>query len=86
MLRDFRKPLIIAGPKLLLRHPSAVSSFSDMISGTSFVPVLDDVRIINTDQVSTVYFTSGKIYYDLVKECGENNDKKDYVFIRYNIY
>lgn len=36
----FRKPLVVVGPKTLLRHKSCVSSLNDMSEGTSFQPVL----------------------------------------------
>ncbi|KAI8841738.1 thiamine diphosphate-binding protein [Chytridium lagenaria] len=53
MHRNFRKPLIVVGPKTLLRHPSAVSSLADMTPGTGFQPVV---------------FVSGKLFYDVEKE------------------
>ena len=42
MIRNFRKPLIVAGPKILLRHPDCVSSLAEMSDGTHFLPVLAD--------------------------------------------
>ncbi|KAJ3228002.1 hypothetical protein HDU81_006369 [Chytriomyces hyalinus] len=65
MVRNYRRPLIIAGPKTLLRHPSVVSNLSEMGPGTSFQPVLSDGP---SDSAKRVVFLSGKLYYDLVKE------------------
>ena len=49
MIRNFRKPLIVAGPKILLRHPDCVSSLTEMSDGTHFLPVL-------TDNIAKVFF------------------------------
>ena len=51
MIRNFRKPLIVAAPKILLRHPDAVSSLTEMANGTHFLPVLND----NTSKVCFVF-------------------------------
>jgi 2-oxoglutarate dehydrogenase complex dehydrogenase (E1) component-like enzyme len=40
MLRNFRKPLVVAAPKQGLKHPSAVSPIEDMAEGTSFKPII----------------------------------------------
>ncbi|KAF0304380.1 putative 2-oxoglutarate dehydrogenase E1 component DHKTD1, mitochondrial [Amphibalanus amphitrite] len=40
MVRNFRKPLLIVGPKMLLRHPQATSSLADMAPGTHWLPVI----------------------------------------------
>ena len=45
MLREFRKPLIVVGPKTLLRLPNAVSSLDEMAEGTGWQPVLTDSSI-----------------------------------------
>ena len=42
MIRNFRKPLIVAGPKILLRHSECVSTLADLADGTYFQPVLTD--------------------------------------------
>ena len=39
-MRSFRKPLIVAAPKLLLRHPAAGSTLAQLAPGTGFSPVL----------------------------------------------
>jgi len=65
MLRSYRKPLIIAGPKLLLRFPAAVSSFEDLAPGTAFQPVLDDSTASDPSQIRRLIFTSGKHFYAL---------------------
>jgi 2-oxoglutarate dehydrogenase complex dehydrogenase (E1) component-like enzyme len=36
MLRNFRKPLIIAAPKIGLKHPRAISKMEDFKEGTQF--------------------------------------------------
>jgi 2-oxoglutarate dehydrogenase E1 component len=59
----FRKPLILMTPKSLLRHPSAVSSLTDLSHG-QFSPILDDAEA--TASAKKVIFCSGKIYYQLI--------------------
>jgi len=39
MLRSYRKPLVIAAPKMGLKLPQAVSEFEEMGPGTSFKPI-----------------------------------------------
>ncbi|KAF9895906.1 putative 2-oxoglutarate dehydrogenase E1 component DHKTD1, mitochondrial, partial [Lobosporangium transversale] len=69
MKRNFRKPLIVVGPKTLLRLPQAVSSLEDMAPGTTFEPVLGDMKTEkDPSAVEKVLFVSGKLYYDLLKE------------------
>ena len=69
MIRNFRKPLIVVGPKVLLRHPLAVSTLQDMAPGTTFQPVLSDPAVTTTggaaQKVKRVIFVSGKYYYIL---------------------
>lgn len=67
MVRNFRKPLVMVAPKVLLRLPAATSSLADMAPGTNFLPVLGDPKV-KADSVTKVIFVSGKHYYTLVKE------------------
>ncbi|KAJ1933191.1 hypothetical protein EC988_009202, partial [Linderina pennispora] len=67
MKRNFRKPLIVAGPKTLLRLAQAVSPLSDMGTGTQFQPVLDDPVVQDPRAVKRVMLVAGKLYYDLAK-------------------
>ncbi|CAF1101142.1 unnamed protein product [Didymodactylos carnosus] len=64
MIRNYRKPLIVAAPKLLLRHPECISSLKEMDEGTSFQRVLGDNQVA-ADKVNRVLFVSGKHYYTL---------------------
>ncbi|XP_072390539.1 probable 2-oxoadipate dehydrogenase complex component E1 homolog isoform X1 [Diabrotica undecimpunctata] len=64
MVRNFRKPLIMATPKVLLRHPVCNSNFIDMIPGTFFKPVLGDSKVENSN-VRKLLLTSGKHTYTL---------------------
>ncbi|GAB1519404.1 hypothetical protein RhiTH_002470 [Rhizoctonia solani] len=73
MLRNYRKPLIVAAPKGLLRSPlilskSAACAIADMDIGTEFQRVLADPSVAPGSTVSRVLVVSGKIYYDLVRE------------------
>ena len=72
--REFRKPLVVFSPKMLLRHPDAVSSLDEMAKG-SFQEVIDDAAA-NVAQIDTVVFCSGKFYYEMkikAKEMGVEN-------------
>jgi probable 2-oxoglutarate dehydrogenase E1 component DHKTD1 len=40
MHRNFRKPLVIAAPKIGLKHPKAYSSISEFEIGSKFQPTL----------------------------------------------
>ena len=40
MIRDYRKPLIVIAPKILLRHPAAISPLSDFELRTSFKTII----------------------------------------------
>ncbi|KAI0676210.1 dehydrogenase E1 and transketolase domain-containing protein 1 [Trametes maxima] len=66
--RNFRKPLVVAGPKGLLRLAAAASSLEDIYAGTRFRPIIEDPAIADESAVSRVVFLTGKLYYDLVKE------------------
>ncbi|XP_054475326.1 2-oxoadipate dehydrogenase complex component E1 [Anoplopoma fimbria] len=67
MIRNFRKPLIVVGPKTLLRFSGAASSLTDMAPGTSFRPVLGD-NSVPAESVHKVVLCSGKHYYALLKQ------------------
>uniref|UniRef100_A0A8C9U3H5 2-oxoadipate dehydrogenase complex component E1 n=1 Tax=Scleropages formosus TaxID=113540 RepID=A0A8C9U3H5_SCLFO len=67
MIRNFRKPLIVASPKMLLRFPGAMSSLADMGPGTTFKPVFGDPTV-NPDSVQRIVLCSGKHYYALLKQ------------------
>ncbi|KAJ2454845.1 hypothetical protein EV183_001264 [Coemansia sp. RSA 2336] len=70
--RNFRKPLIVAAPKTMLRLASATSNLSEMRPGTCFKPVLDDPTVRDPHSVKRVMIVSGKLYYDLAKLKAEN--------------
>src|ERR1700734_4274590 len=63
--RGVRKPLIVFTPKRMLRHPKAVSSVNDLMSG-SFREVLDDTTGIELSRVNRVLICSGQVYYDVL--------------------
>eukprot|EP00040_Diaphanoeca_grandis_P031053 m.184966 g.184966 ORF g.184966 m.184966 type:complete len:993 (-) comp32214_c3_seq1:110-3088(-) len=77
--REFRKPLIIATPKSLLRAPFATSSYAEMGPGTRFLRFIPEVdRTVlpeltgEAPDVRRLILCSGKVYYDLVKQREEN--------------
>ena len=72
--RDFRKPLVVFSPKMLLRYPDATSTLEEMASG-GFQEVIDDAAA-NVKEVDTVVLCSGKFYYEMklkAKELGVTN-------------
>ena len=66
MLREFRKPLVVMTPKSLLRHEMSVSSLADLEQG-SFRNIIDESDEIDAAKVRRVVFSSGKVYFDLLK-------------------
>eukprot|EP01112_Ceratiomyxa_fruticulosa_P018161 TRINITY_DN5768_c0_g2_i1.p1 TRINITY_DN5768_c0_g2~~TRINITY_DN5768_c0_g2_i1.p1 ORF type:complete len:752 (-),score=169.46 TRINITY_DN5768_c0_g2_i1:65-2320(-) len=81
--RNFRKPLIVISPKVLLRHPQALSSLEDMQNGTSFLEVIGDSTTSKAPQkVEKVTFCSGKIYYDLEQERSKLSDASSIALVR----
>jgi 2-oxoglutarate dehydrogenase E1 component len=67
--REFRKPLVVFSPKMLLRHPAATSSLDEMAKG-SFQEVIDDPTA-KAGNVDTVVFCSGKFYYEMKEKANE---------------
>ncbi len=67
MTRPMRRPLIVMSPKSLLRHPLAVSTLEDLADG-SFLPVIEEIDPIDTNEVTRLVFCSGKVYYDLLEK------------------
>ena len=64
-LRTNRRPLICMQPKSLLRLPQAASRLQDLATG-EFHPVIDDpIASQHRDDVRSIVFCTGKLYYDL---------------------
>ncbi|KAJ3363706.1 hypothetical protein GGF32_003743 [Allomyces javanicus] len=82
MVRNFRKPLIVVGPKTLLRLPQAVSTLEEMGPGTTFQPVLADPAIVDPKTVQRVVVCSGKFYYELAKERDAKNLTQQIALVR----
>ena len=61
-----RKPLVVFTPKRMLRHPKAVSTIQELISG-GFREVIWDTAKLDADRVERVVFCTGQIYYDLAQ-------------------
>ncbi len=85
MKRDFRKPLVVFSPKLLLRHPDATSSLDEMAKGR-FQEVIDDPTA-KAANVDTLVLCSGKFYYEAkikAKELKEKDgiDSDNMAFVR----
>jgi 2-oxoglutarate dehydrogenase E1 component len=79
LARPFRKPLVIASPKSLLRSPAASSPVEDLTSG-EFGEILDDPRRASGDldpkSTRRVLISSGKVHHTLAdtREEGAFND------------
>jgi 2-oxoglutarate dehydrogenase E1 component len=67
--RDFRKPLVVFSPKMLLRYPTAVSTLDEMAKGR-FQEVIDDSQA-KAELIDTVVFCSGKFYYEMKEKATE---------------
>lgn len=69
LTREFRKPLVVFSPKLLLRYPAAVSTLDEMAKG-HFQEVIDDPTAVK-ENIDTVVFCSGKFYYEMKEKAAD---------------
>ncbi|KAF8498860.1 dehydrogenase E1 and transketolase domain-containing protein 1 [Gautieria morchelliformis] len=84
-LRNFRKPLVIATPKGLLRAPAAASNLADFAPGSMFQPVLLDPLFVSSStrtNLKRIILCSGKIYYDLAAKREEKNVQTNVALVR----
>lgn len=81
MIRNFRKPLIVVGPKMLLRFSGAASSLTELAPGTSFKPVIGDTSV-SAESVQRVVLCSGKHYYALLKQRETSTANQNTALIR----
>lgn len=65
MKRNFRKPVIIAGPKTLLRHPKCTSKFEDLSETTHFKRILHYTNPELIKSARNFIICSGKYVYDI---------------------
>ena len=71
MHRNFRKPLVIAAPKVGLKHPLAVSPVEDMANGTSFQPII--TNNYGQGDAEHVVLCSGKVFFDIHAKLSESS-------------
>ncbi|MCE9611664.1 MAG: 2-oxoglutarate dehydrogenase E1 component [Chthoniobacter sp.] len=71
MKRAFKKPLILMTPKSMLRLEAAASKVEDF-TGDCFHEILPGPLPDKPEKVKRVIFSTGKVYYDLLKFRDEN--------------
>jgi 2-oxoglutarate dehydrogenase complex dehydrogenase (E1) component-like enzyme len=80
MHRNFRKPMVIAAPKIGLKHPLAVSKLEEFANGTTFQPILS--KSFGENKVKKVVFCSGKIAFDIESRLEKNSPKSGVKVVR----
>lgn len=80
MLRDFRKPLVIAAPKIGLKHPKAVSELKAFQAGNQFKPIIADR--FGSGVIRKVIFCSGKVNFDIAARFEKNAPGQGVLVIR----
>lgn len=64
MKRDFRKPLIMAAPKIGLKHPKSISAVSEFAPTTRFLPtIIKDYY--DASNIRKLVICSGKVAFDI---------------------
>ena len=85
--REFRKPLIIMTPKVLLRHKRAVSDLAELGPKSSFHRVLWDAGNPGPDKrIKRVVLCSGKLYYELEEERDKRKARDIYILRLEQLY
>lgn len=67
MRRSFRKPLIVAAPKKLLKYARANSDIEEFAEGNRFKKIYPDQHktLVAHDKIKKVILCSGQVYYDI---------------------
>ena len=67
MRRNFRKPLIVAAPKKLLKYARANSDIEEFTGATRFKKIYADQlkTLVAPEKVKKVILCSGQVYYDI---------------------
>ncbi|KYQ94461.1 2-oxoglutarate dehydrogenase [Tieghemostelium lacteum] len=83
IMRDFRKPLIVAVSKLLLKYSKAQSSIKDFMSQgfQRLIPEVEPEAINSPDKIQRLIFCSGQVYYG-IQESREAQKIKDTAIVR----
>jgi len=81
MIRNYRKPLVVISPKILLRDPEATSALHTFAPGSRFHPVIGDTSVRSPENVSKVLLVSGKHYY-LLRRQRETLGLQDIAIVR----
>jgi len=87
VLRNFRKPLIVMTPKMLLKFRLCKSNLSEFDIGTSFKRLIQDdshtqFNLKSLENVKKILFCSGQIYYNLLEKRNEKNLINNIAIIR----
>ena len=64
MLRNYRKPLVIAAPKIGLKHPKAVSDVAELCPNTRFRPTIAK-DYFDSANIKKLVICSGKVAFDI---------------------
>ena len=64
MHRNYRKPLVIAAPKIGLKHPKSISAIDEFAPSTRFLPTIAR-DFGDASNVQKLVLCSGKISYDI---------------------
>jgi probable 2-oxoglutarate dehydrogenase E1 component DHKTD1 len=87
MMRGYRKPLVVATPKIGLKHSSYISKIEEFTSDQKFSPIIVD-RFGNSQSLSHshgIIFCSGQIFLEISKHIEnykKENHKVNHTFIR----
>ncbi len=88
MLRKYRKPLVIATPKVGLRHAlynSHIESFDINNNSSSFQPIIISKFYKNPESIDNIVFCSGQIFLEvirLINSLGKNTEDYSLMLVR----
>ncbi|KAL4472230.1 hypothetical protein ABPG72_013863 [Tetrahymena utriculariae] len=74
MHRNYRKPLIVVGPKTLIRHQQAKSTFEEMGEQTKFKEIIQRLEV--NHKTKNIIIMTGKFQYDVYNQI-EQAKKQD---------